>query len=297
MGERKRELRISRRQFLRSSSALAAGASLGAAAGCAPAPEEVPDAPPRRIPVALQLYSVRDKAPEDFPGVLQAVAQMGYEGVEFAGYHGYGAAELHRFLDDVGLRSAGSHVRLAALLEDRLEETVEFNRILGSPSLVVPFHAEERPDTEEGWRRLGDTFNEIAQGLEPHGLRVGYHNYDEEFRPLNGELPWHVFARSTSHEVILQLDTAAATRGGGEVISLLAPYPGRIYSIHLEDHAPDGSVVLPGDGVVPFPEVLDLCRTAGGTEWFIIEQERHPEPYTSLESVEECLRRLRAMLG
>jgi sugar phosphate isomerase/epimerase len=270
---------------------------LGAGIKCSP---ETPEAFPRTgedpIPVALQLYSVRDEAPGRFPEVLEAVAAMGYEGVEFAGYHGHGAQELRRILVDLGLRSAGSHVRLAALQQDEFERTVEFNQAIGSTFLVVPFHAEQRPETLDGWRRVADTFNAISDRLAPHGMRVGYHNYDVEFRSLEGDIPWQVFARSTQEEVTLQLDTAAATRGGGEVLALLSSHPGRFHTVHLEDHSPEGAVVLPGDGVVPFEAVLDFCLTRGGTEWFIIEQEQHPEGYTSLESVRECLSRVRSML-
>lgn len=36
--------------------------------------------------VALELYTVRDETKRDFEGTLRQVAQMGYAGVEFAGY-------------------------------------------------------------------------------------------------------------------------------------------------------------------------------------------------------------------
>ena len=39
-------------------------------------------------PVSLQLYSLREQAKGDFVGVLKAVAEMGYVGVEPAGLHG-----------------------------------------------------------------------------------------------------------------------------------------------------------------------------------------------------------------
>ena len=42
-----------------------------------------------RIPIALQLYSVRHDLDADLRGTLQAVADMGYEGVEF-GFEGGG---------------------------------------------------------------------------------------------------------------------------------------------------------------------------------------------------------------
>jgi len=38
-----------------------------------------------RIPIGLQLYSVREDCARDLAGALRSVADMGYEGVEFAG--------------------------------------------------------------------------------------------------------------------------------------------------------------------------------------------------------------------
>ena len=37
-----------------------------------------------RIPIGLQLYSVREDCARDLPGTLAAVAKMGYQGVECA---------------------------------------------------------------------------------------------------------------------------------------------------------------------------------------------------------------------
>ena len=38
------------------------------------------------IPIAVQLYTVRDLAAKDFPGTLKEVARIGYKSVELAGY-------------------------------------------------------------------------------------------------------------------------------------------------------------------------------------------------------------------
>ena len=54
-----------------------------------------------KIPVGLQLYSVREDMANDVPGTLKAVAEMGYEGVEFAGYFDYSAEDLKAILDDL----------------------------------------------------------------------------------------------------------------------------------------------------------------------------------------------------
>src|SRR5947209_5011524 len=77
--------------------------------------------------IGLQLYSVRDACAKDLPGVLKAVAKMGYTGVEFAGYYGRTAQELRQMLDEDGLKCYGTHIGLDTLLGDNFAKTVEFN--------------------------------------------------------------------------------------------------------------------------------------------------------------------------
>ena len=76
---------------------------------------------PDRIPIALQLYSVREDAARDLPGVLQQVARMGYQGVEFAGYYGHDAPTVKKMCDDVGLPVCGAHLGIDTLTGDKLE--------------------------------------------------------------------------------------------------------------------------------------------------------------------------------
>ncbi len=62
------------------------------------------------IPLALQLYTLREDAAGDFPAVLRTVAAIGYKGVEFAGLHGMKPADVRKILDDLGLVTTSAHV-------------------------------------------------------------------------------------------------------------------------------------------------------------------------------------------
>src|SRR5688572_18663991 len=115
-----------------------------------------------RIPIALQLYSVRKACEQDLPGVLAAVARMGYEGVEFAGYYGRTAAELRRMLDDNGLKCAGTHTGLPTILGDELKRTAEFNHTLGNRFLIVPGLPAERRSSRDAWRETARIFTEAS---------------------------------------------------------------------------------------------------------------------------------------
>src|SRR5262245_58572235 len=143
-----------------------------------------------KIPFGLQLYSVRNECAKDLPGTVTAVAKMGYKAVEFAGYHGRDAATLRKLLDDTGLKCCGTHIALDTLLGDKLEKTIEFNKTLGNQFLIVPSLSAKYTKTHQGWLDAADIFNELADKVKPHGLRVGYHNHNIEFKLLDGEMPW-----------------------------------------------------------------------------------------------------------
>ncbi len=250
------------------------------------------------IRIALQLYSVRDDCARDLSGTLETVADIGYEGVEFAGYYGRSAGELRDLLDGLGLAVAGSHISIDSLLGGRRSITICFNRVLGNKYLIVPGLPEHMRGSKAAWIRVARVFNEIAERLKPEGMRVGYHNHMVEFRPIDGETAWDVFFSSTTPEVVMQLDVGNAMRGGlsiEDVFDVIRRYPGRLKTIHLKEFSRVNEKALIGEGEVDWPELIDLCRRIGGTEWFIVEQETYP--YPPLESVKRCLANLRDMLG
>lgn len=246
-----------------------------------------------RIPIALQLYSIRHDCERDLPGTLEAVAKMGYEGVEFAGYYGRSAKELRSMLDDLGLDVAGTHIGLDTLLGDDLAETVEFNRVLGNRFLIVPGLAEERRNSRQAWLETAKLFDEVAANLAEEGMVTGYHNHFIEFAPMDGELPWDTFFSNTRQDVVMQVDIGNALHGGGDPIPYIERYPGRAITVHLKEYSATNPKAVLGEGDVDWAKVFKLCETAGGTECYIVEQESYA--YPPLECVDRCLQALKAM--
>jgi len=246
-----------------------------------------------RIPIGLQLYSVREDCARDLAGTLAAVAKMGYAGVEFAGYHGRSARELRQMLDDLGLKCCGTHIGLDTLLGDALPGTIEFNQILGNKYLVVPGLPKERTNSRAAWLATARLFSELAEKVAPYGMLVGYHNHFTEFQPLEGERPWDTFFGNTSPRVMMQLDTGNALHGGGDPIAILKQYPGRAITVHLKEYADGWDRAIIGEGVIRWDEIFALCESTGKTEWYIVEQENYASP--PLECVAACLKNLRQM--
>ena len=248
-----------------------------------------------KIPLALQLYSVREDAARDLPAVLQSVKGMGYDGVEFAGWYGHDAATIKQLLDDNGLQIAGAHVGIDTLVGDALPASIEFHRTIGNKYLIVPGLAEKYRASTDAWRETATVFNDIAARLKPHGMQTGYHNHTVEFQPFTpgGELPWDTFFGNTNADVIMQFDTGNALHGGSDALPFLQRYPGRAVTVHLKEHDSDNKMALIGDGKVPFPALFEVCETTGGTHWYIVEQESYA--YPPLECAKRCLDNLRAM--
>ncbi len=249
---------------------------------------------PSRIPIALQLYSVREEAARDLPGVLQQVARMGYEGVEFAGYYGHDAVTVKKMCDDVGLPVCGAHLGIDTLLGDKFDETVAFQQTLNNKFLIVPGLPASYRESREAWLRTAQTMNEIAARLRPLGLRTGYHNHAVEFEPFEpgGELPWDTFFGSTDKDVVMQFDTGNALHGGAESLPFLQRYPGRATTVHVKPHSATNPLALIGEDDIPWSEFFNVCETTGGTEWYIVEYEVPGIP--PLEAVDRCLQSLRA---
>lgn len=248
-----------------------------------------------RIPIALQLYSVREDCAKDLPGTLEAVAKMGYEGVEFAGFYDHTAQEIRKLLADHGLKVAGSHTGLQLLQGDELKRTIEFNHEVGNRYLIIPGLPEAMRNSKEACLKTAEVLDEIAAALKPHGMFTGFHNHKAEVEPFpSGDAnAFVVLFDATKQDVVVQIDVGHTMRGGADPVALIERYPGRAKTVHVKEFDPNDETTLVGEGIVPWSEVFAACETKGGTEWYIVEHEQYS--MSPLESVDRCLKNLKAM--
>ena len=285
-----------RRDVLRLGAAGAAGLLTGGLRGLAAEAVAVAAPPPRkkRIPVGLQLYSVRNECGKDkgknLTKVIEAVAKMGYEAVEFAGYYGWGAKDLKKLLDANGLTCCGTHTGLGALQGDNFQRTVDLHKTLGAKFIIVPGMPRQYTRTAEGWKKAAGVFNEIAAKLEPLGMYTGYHNHSHEFHKMGDTTPWDIFFGNTHERVVMQLDTGNCMGGKGDPVAIMKKYPGRQLTLHMKEHGGTPKTVV-GEGTCPWKELIRLARTIGKTRWFVIEHERRGQ--SPLEAVAKCITNFR----
>jgi sugar phosphate isomerase/epimerase len=246
----------------------------------------------KRIPIGLELYSVRDQLKEDLLGTVRAVAKLGYEGVEFySPYFDWTTAyakDVRKLLDDLGIRCYSTHNSAKAFEPENVARVIELNQIIGS-KYVVMASAGKVADLD-GWKKVADRLNQAAEKMKPAGLRSGFHNHQTEFRPLSGVRPMEVLAKNTGKDIVLQLDVGTCIEAGSDPVAWINQNPGRIVSMHLKDWSPEpdkGYRVLFGEGVAPWKKIFDAAEKKGGIEYYLIEQEG--SRFSPLETVERCL--------
>jgi sugar phosphate isomerase/epimerase len=273
---------LTRREFL--GAVGAAGVTLGL--GVAPLTQA---AASKKIPVGLQLYSVREQCTADLPGTLAAVSKIGYRAVEYAGYYGRSAKDLRKLLDDNGLVACGTHTPYESVQGDKLKETVEFNRTIGNKFLIVPWMNEAKSKQE--WLDRAKLFNEIADQVKPDGMWVGYHAHSHDFKQVEGVTAWDLFFGNTKAEVVMQLDTSNCCEGGADPVAVLKKYPGRARSIHLKAFGGGPDAVI-GEDKVDWPSVFAFCETKGKTQWYVLEHESGKDPLDAVRRSYEALKKM-----
>lgn len=254
-------------------------------------------APKSKIPVGLELYSVRDELKKDPEGTVRAVAKMGYEDVEFyAPYFDWSeqqAKQMRKLLDDLGIHCYSTHNDEDFFSAQKIDKARDFNKILGARYMVQSW-SDPKPGLD-GWKKVADNLNAAADKLESSGLKVGYHNHDAEWKPVEGKRPIEVIAGNTKSSVMMQLDVGTCLEAGADPVTWIKANPGRIRSIHCKDWSPDPDVgykTLFGEGKADWKGIFHAAETGGGVEFYLVEQEgsRYPE----LETARRCLAAFRS---
>ena len=257
----------------------------------------------KRIPIGLEIYSVRDEEKKDLLGTLGALARMGYEGVEFwAPYLEWTpeyAKQVKKRLDGLKMRCFSTHNRDSFFTPDNLARAVDLNGILGSQYLVLAGAPKVAgPAPLDQWKRLADTLSEAHEKVKPSGLRCGFHNLTAEWRPIEGQRPIDLLAANTPRDFAFQVDTATCLASGGDPVAFVQANPGRVKSFHLKDWSPkpeEGYKVLLGEGIGQWKSLAEVAEGRGGVEYYLIEQEG--SRFSPMETARRCLanfRRLRS---
>ncbi|MEN9616415.1 MAG: hypothetical protein RL022_1837 [Chloroflexota bacterium] len=251
-----------------------------------------------KIPVAVQIYSVRELYKSDLRATLREVAGMGYEGVDFYGDAPLPARELRAVLDDLGLKCAGWHVSYLKFDPSVIQETIDYHSELGNKYLIVPGLPRDQFKSHDDMKRWAHWFDANAATLAPHGMVTGYHSHDGDHKVIDGHTLWDTLFGATGQNVVMQIDLGNSAHGGVDVVSELRKYPGRATTVHLKPYSPSlkaggqdpfGPVI--GKDELDWNTILNVCETTAGTAWYIVEYECDALP--AMDGIRLCLEGLR----
>lgn len=261
-----------------------------------------------KLPVALQLYSVRDFAEKDLESTLTKVKDMGYDGVEFAGLYGHEPTQVKAMLDEIGLVPISAHVPLDDMLKDP-DGVIGAYVDIGCQYIAVPYITEERRPGTDGFQETIKDIEKVAIAAKKLGIQMLYHNHDFEFVEVDGMYGLDIIFDSISEDLLkTQIDTCWVNVSGEDPADYVRKYTGRAPIVHLKDFVmsgkekPEGLYELIGMesdkkenveeenfgfrpigyGVQDFASILEASQEAGA-KWLVVEQDEPSLGKTSLQ--------------
>lgn len=217
---------------------------------------------------ALQLWSVQDSIKNDFLGTLRKVSEMGYQGVEFAGYFDVAAAEIKQALDELNLTAAASHIPYQQLFEN-LEATLAFEKTLGNQNIVIPYATFE---TQAEWQHFFQQIKVLASKIQQAGFQLYYHNHAHEFSEIP-EFDVLEAMLAAVPELKVEVDLYWLAYAEKDVIQWLNNHKKRLGLLHIKDMQdnPQESTII-GQGHLPIAEYVAFAKEQQ-LPWLIVEQE------------------------
>jgi sugar phosphate isomerase/epimerase len=276
---------MERRDFVKSVAIALGGASMTAATACRAS--GVVSAP---RPIGIQLYTLRRLMAAEPERTLAAIAEIGYREVELAGLYGKTPREFRTLLDQNGLRAPSTHLAIN-LFRNQLPRLIEEAGILGHKWLIAPgLNGSDR--TRAGLEAVPPFFNRIGAELQKHGLTFGYHNYNVEFKAVDGIVPMDLLLERTDPKLVkFEADLFWMTDGGADPLTYFARYPGRFALVHVKDRTADGKMVNVGEGAINFAAIFAQASRAG-IEHFFVEHDDPPNGIADARVSFEYVRKL-----
>jgi sugar phosphate isomerase/epimerase len=218
-------------------------------------------------PLAVQLYSVRDRMTSDRREVLRRLAEIGYGGVE--PYDPLNdPAGFRDLLSEFGLTACSTH---AAVHGDKREEILAAAGTIGLDTVIVPAISPDEWTDAAGVDRTAAVLNETATRAADLGIRIGYHNHWWELEnQVDGKTALEALVDRLAPEVIIEVDVYWAHVGGQDVPALLGRLGDRVRYLHVKDGpATKGEpMTAVGAGTLPIPEILAAGKSV---EWRVVE--------------------------
>lgn len=235
-----------------------------------------------KMPVGLELYSVRDFMAKDLQSSLNDVHAAGYTVVEAAGFYNRSAADFRKANNQAGLRCVSAHYPLT-LLEAQLDSIITYATALGLEYIICSSSDGTHRDpsthgeaTLDDWHWRIDQFNSIGKKVKAAGMTFGLHNHPPEFAIIDGVLVYDEIMKLTDPKfVTLQMDCGWVYVTGHSSAEFIARDPSRFELLHIKDMilvpgSNEPKLTVMGKGGIDYKPIL---RAATHLKYYFVEQE------------------------
>jgi sugar phosphate isomerase/epimerase len=248
----------------------------------------------------VQMYTVRQQAPQDLAGVLREIYHVGYTQIEVSPLvYAHPAAELKRIVADSGLGMVSGHFDYESFAEKS-----PYARQLGLKFMCCPMIPQAQRNSLEGFRKAAADYNRWGKMLHDEGMEFVLHNLNYEFKPQQGSTGWEVLMEHTDPKLVkLEFDIYWLVQGGQDPYAMLTRYPDRVRLLHLKDRTPGarvnydtdhsaGTFTELGKGTIDWPRLLAQGKRQG-IRYAFVDQDETKEPiFRSLEENYAYLKKL-----
>lgn len=233
------------------------------------APSDAPST--RSVPIAVQLYSLREELEADQRDTIRKVAEMGYAGVEPFGLTPASARQQKALFDEFGLRVPSVHAPLHAT--DKADAVLEIAAVLGCDRVVSGYGPDDFA-TLDAIERSCEGFNRAQELAARHGLRYGIHNHWWEYEPVAGVLPYRRMLSLLDPAIFFQLDVYWVQSAGLDPLEVIAELGGTADMFHLKDGSTrkEDPMTTLGTGAVDIEGIVAATRPTA--HWWIVELDR-----------------------
>ena len=220
-------------------------------------------------PIALHLYSVRDAIQKDnYENVVRKVAQMGYAGVETAGFPYTTPQAAGKLFKELGLTVSSIHSPIPTpATKGEIVDT------LGALDCKFAVSGAGPDDykTEEQTRKTCEQLNKAYDLLAPEGIRLGVHNHWWEYLKVGEKYAYEIMLEVLNPNIAFQLDTYWIKTAGVDPAMVIRRLGKRAPLLHIKDGpaTQDQPMLALGEGVIDIPAIVAAGQ--GAVEWMIVE--------------------------
>jgi len=224
-------------------------------------------------PISVQLYSLRNEAAAGFEPVLRRLGDIGFVGVELAGFHDLTPKQYAAIVEESGLVTSSAH--LTDLTPDGFNAALDDVQEVGCNVAVCAFMPPERFADMDAVKASADALNKANAIAKGRGVSLGYHNHWWELSTvLDGRTAWSALIDHLDPTVFAELDMYWATLGGADPRQVIADLGDRLWVLHVKDgpcDAPESPMVAVGSGTLDIPAILASAPTV---KWHVVELDR-----------------------